>query len=235
MEQLAPADAAQHYEEYREFTDGVRRSGQLVDCNRLMPTQTATTVRVRNGKISTTDGPFAETKEQLGGYFLVEARDLNDAIAGRGAGFPAVQRGCVEMRPVVDDRRPAGSEATTLSRSESCRADEQGRGARDGRRDLSRRIAPRARDAHPPARRFRSRRGGAARRVRRGARAVAARRRAGQSARVARLRGPLQGDRRDPPPRAIRRVARRARRELDVEAGDAPRRTTEDSRTTGCG
>ena len=65
MEQLAPADAAQHYEEYREFTDGVRRSGQLVDCNRLMPPDTATTVRVRNGKVSTTDGPFAETREHL--------------------------------------------------------------------------------------------------------------------------------------------------------------------------
>lgn len=102
MEQLAPADAAQHYEEYREFTDGVRRSGQLVDCNRLMPPDTATTVRVRNGKVSTTDGPFAETRELFGGYYLIEARDLREAIAV-AARIPGAQRGCVEVRQVAED------------------------------------------------------------------------------------------------------------------------------------
>jgi hypothetical protein len=102
MEQLVPADAAQHYDEYREFTDAVRRSGQLVDCNRLMPPDTATTVRVRNGKVSTTDGPFAETREFFGGYYLIEARDLREAIAV-AARIPGAQRGCVEVRQVAED------------------------------------------------------------------------------------------------------------------------------------
>jgi hypothetical protein len=67
----------------------------------LQPTQTATTVRVRNGKVSTTDGPFAETKEQLGGFYLIEAKDLNDAIQV-AAKIPAARSGSIEVRPVVD-------------------------------------------------------------------------------------------------------------------------------------
>src|SRR5262245_36743263 len=66
--------------EYRAFTDDTRKSGHFVGGNRLQPVGSATTVRVRGGKVSTTDGPFAETKEQLGGYYLIDARDLNDAI-----------------------------------------------------------------------------------------------------------------------------------------------------------
>jgi hypothetical protein len=62
---------------------------------------TATTVRVRNGKISTTDGPFAETKEQLGGYYLIEARDLNDAIQV-AAKIPSARLGSVEVRPIME-------------------------------------------------------------------------------------------------------------------------------------
>ena len=66
--------------EYCAFTEGIRKSGHYLGGNALQPVHTATTVRIRNGKMSTTDGPFAETKEQLGGYYLIEARDLNDAI-----------------------------------------------------------------------------------------------------------------------------------------------------------
>ena len=66
--------------EYFAFTDDIRKSGHGLGGDALQPTNTATTVRVRNGKVSTTDGPFAETKEQLGGYYLIEAKDLNDAI-----------------------------------------------------------------------------------------------------------------------------------------------------------
>jgi hypothetical protein len=71
MEHLPEADADEHFEEYREFTEAVRRSGQLISCNRLEPPDSAITVRVRDGKLSATDGPFAETKEQLGGYNLI--------------------------------------------------------------------------------------------------------------------------------------------------------------------
>jgi hypothetical protein len=67
--------------------------------------QTATTVRVRNGKISTTDGPFAETKEQLGGYYLIEARDLNDAIQV-AARIPSARIGSVEVRPIMEFNQP---------------------------------------------------------------------------------------------------------------------------------
>ena len=66
--------------EYFGFTEGIKKSGHYLGGNALQPVQTATTVRVRNGKVSTTDGPFAETQEQLGGYYLIEAKDLNDAI-----------------------------------------------------------------------------------------------------------------------------------------------------------
>ena len=70
--------------EYLTFTDDLKKSGRLLGNHGLQPTQAAATVRVRDGKITTTDGPFAETKEQLGGYYLIEARDLNDAISGCG-------------------------------------------------------------------------------------------------------------------------------------------------------
>ena len=71
---------------------------------RLHPTETAITVRVRNGKLSTTDGPFAETTEQVGGFFLVNARDLNEAIAV-AAKFPSVRIGSMGVRPVMEAHR----------------------------------------------------------------------------------------------------------------------------------
>src|SRR3982751_5412390 len=66
--------------EYFAFTEDIKKSGHYIGGEALKPVHTATSIRVRNGKMSTTDGPFAETKEQLGGYYLIEARDLNDAI-----------------------------------------------------------------------------------------------------------------------------------------------------------
>lgn len=102
MEQMLQADADEHYEEYREFTSNIRESGNFVDCNRLLPPSAAITIRVRKGKISSTDGPFVETKEQLGGYYVIEARDLNEAIQV-AAKIPGAARGCVEIRPIAND------------------------------------------------------------------------------------------------------------------------------------
>jgi hypothetical protein len=87
--------------EYFAFTEGIRKSGHYVAGEALQPVQTATSVRVRNGKVSTTDGPFAETKEQLGGFYMIEARDLNDAIQVASK-IPSARLGTVEVRPVVD-------------------------------------------------------------------------------------------------------------------------------------
>jgi hypothetical protein len=104
MEQMPDADAKAHFDEYARFTQDVRDSGHFVDCNRLQPPASATTVRVRNDKVSTTDGPFAETKEQLGGYYMIEARDLNEAIQ-IAARIPGARTGCVEVRPVAEDKQ----------------------------------------------------------------------------------------------------------------------------------
>ncbi len=87
--------------EYFAFTEGIQKTGHYLGGNALKPVQTATTVRVRNGKVSTTDGPFAETKEQLGGYYLIDARDLNDAIQV-AAKIPSARIGSVEVRPIME-------------------------------------------------------------------------------------------------------------------------------------
>lgn len=87
--------------EYTAFGDSIKKSGQYVGANQLQPTHTATIVRSRNGKISTTDGPYAETKEQLGGYYLIEAKDLNDAIQVASR-IPSARSGSIEVRPVVE-------------------------------------------------------------------------------------------------------------------------------------
>jgi hypothetical protein len=96
---LPKAETDKMMGEYLEFTDGIRKSGHYLGGNRLQPTHAATTVRIRNGKLSTTDGPFAETKEQLGGYYLIEAKDLNEAIqiASR---IPGARVGTIEVRPI---------------------------------------------------------------------------------------------------------------------------------------
>ena len=93
--------------EYFAFTSGIRASGHYLAGEALKPVNTATTVRVRNGKVSTTDGPFAETKEQLGGFYMIEARDLNDAIQVASK-IPAARTGSIEIRPVEVFTAPAG-------------------------------------------------------------------------------------------------------------------------------
>ncbi len=82
----------------------IRESGHYIGCNRLLPPAAAATIRVRNGKISTTDGPWVETKEQLGGYSVIEVRDRDEAIevAARIAG---AWIGCVEVRPIAEDKQ----------------------------------------------------------------------------------------------------------------------------------
>jgi hypothetical protein len=89
--------------EFFAYTQSIKSSGNYAGGNALQPSHTATTVRVRNGRVATTDGPFAETKEQLGGYYLLEARDLNEAIQ-LAARIPGARLGAVEVRPVAEVR-----------------------------------------------------------------------------------------------------------------------------------
>jgi hypothetical protein len=100
-EELQPHEAARQLDEYVAFMNDIRESGHYVGRNRLLPAANAVTLRVREGKLSTTDGPFAETKEQLGGYFVLEARDLNEAIR-IAAKIPGARHGCVEVRPIAE-------------------------------------------------------------------------------------------------------------------------------------
>ena len=100
-ETMPQSDAEAIMNEYFAFTEDIRKGGKYVAGEALQPTPTATTVRVRNGKISTTDGPFVETKEQLGGFYLIDAKDLNDAIQV-AARIPSARLGSIEVRPVVD-------------------------------------------------------------------------------------------------------------------------------------
>src|SRR3954452_24336126 len=87
-------------EEYGAFTQSIVQGGNFKAGDRLQDSSMATTVRVRDGKTLTTDGPFAETREQLGGYYLIEAKDLDDALA-IAARIPEAVRGCIEVRPVM--------------------------------------------------------------------------------------------------------------------------------------
>jgi hypothetical protein len=96
---INPATLQKVFEEYGAFTQGIVKSGNFKAGDRLQPTTTATTVRIRDGKTLTTDGPFAETREQLGGYYLVEARDLDEALA-IAAKIPGARFGSIEVRPI---------------------------------------------------------------------------------------------------------------------------------------
>ena len=95
----ANQDQATLMADYGAFTQGIVQSGAFKAADRLRPIADATTVRVRDGKTLTTDGPFAETREQLGGYYLVDAKDLDDAIA-IAAKIPTVKHGSIEVRPI---------------------------------------------------------------------------------------------------------------------------------------
>jgi hypothetical protein len=86
-------------QEYGEFTKSIIQAGQFKAADRLRPVSTASTVRIRNGKTMITDGPFAETREQLGGYYLVDAKDLDEAIA-IAARIPSARLGSIEVRPI---------------------------------------------------------------------------------------------------------------------------------------
>ncbi|MGH9891770.1 MAG: YciI family protein [bacterium] len=86
-------------DETSAYCEALKKSGHLIGVEQLEPVQTAMTVRVRNGKLSVTDGPFAETKEQIGGFFLIDARDLNEAIQVASK-FPSVRLWSMEVRPV---------------------------------------------------------------------------------------------------------------------------------------
>ena len=83
------------------FDASIRESGQCLASEALQPIATATTVRVRNGKTSVTDGPFAETKEQLAGFYMIEAKDLNEAIQVASK-IPGARTGCIEVRPIIE-------------------------------------------------------------------------------------------------------------------------------------
>ncbi len=98
---LTDAERQHCYVESTELTHDLNARGQYLAANPLQSVTTATSVRVRNGKPVVTDGPFAETREQLGGYFLVDAKDLNEAIA-IAARIPGARWGTVEVRPVVE-------------------------------------------------------------------------------------------------------------------------------------
>jgi hypothetical protein len=106
MATMSKEEADAFMGEYFAFTEGIKKSGHHLGGEALQPVQTATTVRIRNGKVSSTDGPFAETKEQLGGFYLITARDLNDAIQVASK-IPSARTGSVEVRPVIEFDAPA--------------------------------------------------------------------------------------------------------------------------------
>jgi hypothetical protein len=97
---MKPEDGMAMMKDYRAFTEAIIASGHYVGGNPLQPTATATSVRVRDGKTLTTDGPFAETHEQLGGYYLVEAANLDEALS-IGARIPGARFGTIEVRPIM--------------------------------------------------------------------------------------------------------------------------------------
>jgi hypothetical protein len=96
-----PKEREECYHESTELTHELSRKGQYLGASPLHPVSTATSVRIRDGKRLVTDGPFAETNEQLGGFFLIEAKDLDEAL-GIAARVPGARKGTVEVRPVLE-------------------------------------------------------------------------------------------------------------------------------------
>jgi len=104
-QQMSEADMQKGMAEYNAFTQSIKKSGNYVGGEALQPTTTAASVRVRNGKVSTTDGPYVETKEQLGGYYLITAKDLKDAVQVASQ-IPGAKHGTVEVRPIMEFNQP---------------------------------------------------------------------------------------------------------------------------------
>jgi hypothetical protein len=108
LDRMTPAELAAFQSESRGYDDELKAAGHLLAAEALQSPDSAVLVKVRSGKISTTDGPFTETKEQLGGFILVEARDLNDALR-IAAGIPLARLGTIEVRPIYEVPAAKGS------------------------------------------------------------------------------------------------------------------------------
>jgi hypothetical protein len=100
QDRRTPEENAKNFEGYMTYTQSIKASGHLLAGDPLERVSSATTVRVKNGKVVRTDGPFAETREQLGGYYLVEAKDLDEAVS-LAARIPDAEGGSIEVRPVM--------------------------------------------------------------------------------------------------------------------------------------
>jgi hypothetical protein len=98
---FSPEDQATEFKAYNEYTEWLREKGWFQAGDALQPTPTATSVRVRDGKTLSTDGPFAETKEQLGGYYIVDVDNLDEAIDAASR-IPAARGGTIEVRPILE-------------------------------------------------------------------------------------------------------------------------------------
>ena len=101
IEALPAAEYAAMVEEVLDYREQLQASGHYIASSALQSVQMATAIRVRNGRLSVTDGPFAETREQLGGFYVIEASDLNDAIRVASK-MPPARRGCIEVRPLLE-------------------------------------------------------------------------------------------------------------------------------------
>lgn len=99
--QQGTPESNEQFQGYMVFTQEVQQAGVMQSGEPLLPVATATTVRVRDGKTLTTDGPFAETKEQLGGFYILDCKDLDQAIA-YAAKIPGAKRGSIEVRPIME-------------------------------------------------------------------------------------------------------------------------------------
>jgi hypothetical protein len=100
MDKMSQAELGAMYQEFMAFNDCIQKSGNHRAGKQLQPVSNATTVRVRDGKRAVTDGPFAETREQLGGFYMIEAKDLDEALA-IAERIPSARSGSVEVRPIV--------------------------------------------------------------------------------------------------------------------------------------
>lgn len=98
---MSEADQKKAFDEYMTLSADMKTNGQYISGAPLQPIATATTVRIRDGKALSTDGPFAETREQLGGYYLVNAKDLDEALS-LARRIPAARNGSIEVRPVME-------------------------------------------------------------------------------------------------------------------------------------